>query len=144
VLVLVDLGSSASFLGSHHLMGVMPGVQLLPKPVQVRVADGGTMWSKYRVPGCKWLYVGFTFSTNFKILPFGGKDMILGMDWLEDHIPMSMHWTNKWMKIEYGNRQMMLQGVLAKVQSCHVVTSFQLESLIRQEAVEQLLELQTV
>jgi hypothetical protein len=84
------------------------------------------------------------FSTNFKILPLGGKDMILGMDWLEDHIPMSMHWTNKWMKIEYGNRQMMLQGVLAKVQSCHVVTSFQLESLIRQEAVERLLELQTV
>jgi hypothetical protein len=70
--------------------------------------------------------------------------MILGMDWLEDHRPMSVHSAKKWMKIEFGNRQMMLQEVLAKVQSCHVVTSFQLEFLIRQEAVEQLLELQTV
>lgn len=39
VLILVDSGSSASFMCSH-LMGVMVGVQALDPPVQVRVADG--------------------------------------------------------------------------------------------------------
>jgi hypothetical protein len=51
--------------------------------------------------GCVWVSL---FSTNFKILPLRGNDMILGMDWLEDHRPMSVHWAKKWMKIEYGNR----------------------------------------
>lgn len=40
VLILVDSGSSTSFMCSH-LMGVMAGVQALDPPVQVRVADGG-------------------------------------------------------------------------------------------------------
>jgi hypothetical protein len=42
VLVLVNSGSSASFLGSH-LMGVIPGLHLLSTPVQVKVADGRTV-----------------------------------------------------------------------------------------------------
>jgi hypothetical protein len=79
VLVLVDSGSSASFLGSH-LLGVMPGIQLLTTPLQVKVADGRTLWSRYEVPDCNRLCEGLTFSSNFKILPLGGYDMILGMD----------------------------------------------------------------
>jgi hypothetical protein len=54
VLVLVDSGSSASFLGSH-LMGVMLGIHLLSTPIYVKVADGRIMWSRYGVTECKWL-----------------------------------------------------------------------------------------
>jgi hypothetical protein len=46
VLVLVDSGSSASFIGSH-LMGIIPRVKLLDRSLQVKVANGGIMWSKY-------------------------------------------------------------------------------------------------
>jgi hypothetical protein len=143
VLVLVDSGSSASFLGSH-LMGVMPGVQLLDKPVRVKVADGRLLWSKYMVPDCKWLCGGITFSTQFKILPLGSYDIILGMDWLECHCPMSVHWAQKWLEFDYGNRKVHLQGVQPRVEVCHTLTGLQLDSLIKHEAVEQLLELQAV
>jgi hypothetical protein len=39
VLILVDSGSSASFMNTH-LTGVMTGVQPLSVPLQVKVADG--------------------------------------------------------------------------------------------------------
>jgi hypothetical protein len=139
VLVLVDSGSSASFLGSH-LLGVMPGIQLLTRPV--KVADGRTLWSRYEVPDCSWLCEGLTFSSNFKILPLGGYDMILGMDWLECHSPMDVHWAQKWLEFEYDQRKVRLQGVLPNTQTCNNITCLQLNSLIRQEGVEQLLELQ--
>jgi hypothetical protein len=143
VLVLVDSGSSASFLGSH-LMRVMPGVQLLTRPVRVKVADGRTFVSKYCVPKCKWLCGGLTFTTDFKVLPLGGYDIILGMDWLECHSPMEVHWAEKWLEFDYNHRRVQLQGVQPKIQTCHSLTCFQLGSLIRQEVVEQLLELQGV
>jgi hypothetical protein len=73
-------------------MGIMPEVQLLSKPMKIRVADGRVLLSKYFVPDCKWLCGGLTFSTHFKIIPLGGYDIILGMDWLERHSPMSVHW----------------------------------------------------
>jgi hypothetical protein len=38
--------------------------------------------------------------------------MILGMDWLEAFSPMKVHWANKWISIPYGDRQILLQGLL--------------------------------
>ena len=143
VLVLVDSSSTASFLGSH-LMGIMPEVQLLSKPLKIRVADGRVLLSKYFVPDCKWLCGGLTFSTHFKIIPLGGYDIILGMDWLERHSPMSVHWAEKWLEFEYGQRKVQLQGVQPRIQTCYSLKCGQLDSLIKQEAVEQLLILKNV
>jgi hypothetical protein len=94
VLILVDSGSSASYMG-NHLMGVMPGVAPLHQPLQVKVADGGRMWSTHVMHGCRWLCKGVTFITDFKLLPLSGYDLILGMDWLKDHSPMSIPWGHK-------------------------------------------------
>ena len=68
--------------------------------------------------------------------------MILGMDWLECHSPMDVHWAQKWLEFEYDQRKVRLQGVLPNTQTCNNITCLQLNSLIRQEGVEQLLELQ--
>jgi hypothetical protein len=106
-LVLVDSGSSASFLGSH-LMNVLPGIQLLTKPMQVKVADGGILWSQHWFPNCKWLCGGTTFITDFKFIALGGYDMILGMDWIERHCPMSVHWATKRMEFDYDKKRVHL------------------------------------
>jgi hypothetical protein len=89
-------------------MGAMPGVQLLTKLVRVKVADGRTFVSKYCVPNCKWLCGALTFSTDFKILPLGGYDIILGMDWLECHSPVEVHWVEKWLEFDYNHRRVQL------------------------------------
>jgi hypothetical protein len=72
-------------------MNVLLGIQLLSNSMQVKVVDGGILWSKHWLPDCKWLCGGTTFTTDFKFIPLGGYDMILGMDWLECHYPMSVH-----------------------------------------------------
>jgi hypothetical protein len=143
VLVLVDLGSSASFIGSH-LMGIIPRVKLLDRSLQVKVANEGIMWSKYSVQNCLWLCAGTMFRTDFKVLLLGGYDMILGMDWLEGHSPMPVHLAEKWMEFEHQGAWIHLHGVSPKLQQCNALSMSQLEALARQEGVEQLLKLQSL
>lgn len=100
VLVLLDPGCYASLMGSH-LLGVMTGVRSLQHPLNVKVADGGELWSTHMVPDCQWLCEGTTFLTDFKILPLSSCDLIVGMDWLEQHSPMSVHWGHKWLTFVY-------------------------------------------
>lgn len=45
--------------------------------------------------------------------------MILGMEWLESHNPMYVHWAKKWMKFDYNQSQVTLGGVHLK--SNHVL-----------------------
>ena len=102
------------------------------------------MWSKYSVQNCLWLCAGTTFRTDFKVLPLGGYDLILGMDWLEGHSPMAAHWAEKWMEFEHQGAWVHLQGVSPKLQQCSALSMSQLEALARQEGVEQLPKLQSL
>jgi hypothetical protein len=80
VLVLVDLGSSASFM-SEHLARVVKGMQLLQlqTPLRVKVSDGRYLMSKHVISGCQWYCGGVTFQIDFKLSSLDGYDQILGM-----------------------------------------------------------------
>jgi hypothetical protein len=97
--------------------------------------------SKQFIPDCQWYCSGVTFQTDFKLLSLDGYDLILGMDWLESHSPMSIHWAKKWMKFVYKGKDIHLQGVIPKLKTCNQLSEAQLRGLVRQEAVEQMLEL---
>lgn len=75
------------------------------------------------------------------MLPLSGYDIILGMDWLEQFSPMTVHWAQKWMAFKYKGTMVRIQGVQPKTEQCKVITVEQLEGLIKQDAVEQLLEI---
>lgn len=55
--------------------------------------------------------------------------MILGLDWLESHNPMSIHWAHKWLQIPYKGHQVQLTGILPEIpmesmlQLCSVTSS---------------------
>ena len=46
------------------------------------------------------------------VLPLGGHDIILGMDWLEQRGVMECHWAEKWIQFNYLGQEVKLQGVL--------------------------------
>jgi hypothetical protein len=140
VLVLVDSGSSASFM-SEHLAGVVKGMQLLQTPLRVKVTDGRYLMSKQFILDYQWYCGGVMFQTDFKLLSLDGYDLILGMDWLESHSPISIHWAEKWMKFVYKGKDIHLQGVIPNLKTCNQLSKAQLRGLVRQEAVEQMLEL---
>lgn len=78
--MLVDSGSSSSYVGSH-LMPLFPQLEKLSQPVKVQVADGGVLSCQYQISMCSWWCQGHTFVSDLKVLPLGCYDLILGMDW---------------------------------------------------------------
>lgn len=94
VTMLVDSGSSHCFV-SEEIVRQSTGAQNYLKPVQVRIADGSMLRCTTEVPHCRWDVQGNILFTTFRILPLGGYDAILGIDWLEQHNPMNTHWLKK-------------------------------------------------
>lgn len=116
LLILVDSGSSHSFL-SAHIADKLIGIQQLYSSIKVQVADGGIMQWSAHLRGTSWMIQDYTFVSDLRILPLQQFDLILGMDWLESFSPMKIHWKLKWMSIPYGNSTVLLQGILPIVPS---------------------------
>jgi hypothetical protein len=143
VLILVDYGSSSTFIGSH-MLALMPGVQKLQRPLQVKIADGGILACHYEIPSSEWLCQGYIFTTSMKVLPLSGYDMVLGMDWLEMFSPMEVNWKDKWISFQANGKLVKLQGILPNTACSQLITLDQLDGLIKSEAVEHLLELRVM
>lgn len=99
--MLVDSGSSHSFI-SESVASCLKGAEPLPVAVNVKAANGQTLQCSYQFPAALWSVHGYTFCSDLKILPLAAYDMIVGMDWLEAHSPMKVHWKQKWMSIPYN------------------------------------------
>jgi hypothetical protein len=61
-------------------------------------------------PQAEWCIQGCWFQHDLKVLPIHTYDLILGMDWLEFHSPMKVHWHYKWLSITYQGSSVMLYG----------------------------------
>lgn len=92
--MLVDSGNTNSFIDDQVGMR-LSGVKCLKQPLKVQIADGGQLACSKMIPGCNWWMQGHSFKSDFKLIPWGSYDIILGMDWLEKHSPMQVDWTNK-------------------------------------------------
>jgi hypothetical protein len=143
MLILVDSGSSASFLIQEWAKQAKVQTQSA-EPVQVSVANGAKLTSDQMVPDFSWLTQGNTFSTSVCILPLSCYDMILGMDWLESHSPMWIHWRCKIMRFHHKNRRISIHGLKPKTQSCIKISSKKLVGLMRKGGIAQLLQLSPV
>jgi hypothetical protein len=112
--ILVDSGSSRTFLNEsmvHKLQIVTRPFQ----PMSVKVAIGQQIQTNKEVPALTWWIQGYTFSTSARILELGANDLILGMDWLEDHSPMQCDWLQKRISFLHENKMITLQGVVHKL-----------------------------
>lgn len=83
-------------------------------PLSVKVANGQIFQCNEEIKDLKWWIQGHTFSTDAKIIPLGAYDFILGMDWLEQHNPMTCDLQKKWLQFEYQGQMVKLQGVIPK------------------------------
>jgi hypothetical protein len=136
VLILVDSGSSTSFI-NQQLAELLPGSQPLPRPCRVNVADGTQHKCNSFLPGCQWSSQGHQFATDLKILPLRAFDVILGMDWLEQHNP-KIDWIHKTLSIETSTSHIQLQGRRNSQPQCSAISDAELASVCRQGAVAHL------
>lgn len=94
VIILADLGSSGNFI-SESVAAKLPNWQRLSVPIQVQVVNGQILTCVHELINYQVLINGHSFDITLKILPLSYYDTILGMDWLEIHSPMEVHWKLK-------------------------------------------------
>lgn len=68
---------------------------------KVTIADGSVMNCNSQVPQLQWWVQGQTLQSIVRVLPLKGYDLILGVDWLETHSSMWVHWKRKKMKFTH-------------------------------------------
>lgn len=134
VYMLVDSSSTHCFI-SEHLASSIQGSRPLLNTVQVRVANGETLWCTHELPGPIWVTHGIPFKTSFKIIPHSCYDFILGMDWLSGHSPMEVHWAEKWFYFNHRGKVVKIQGLLAETVMGPSITPYQLAAMEKQDSI---------
>jgi hypothetical protein len=107
VLILLDSGSSSSFI-STHLASQLCLSTSQSTEVSIRIADGHVMRCSTVVPGAIWTIHQFQFQHDLKVLPIPQYDIILGMDWLQLFSPMKVDWNAHWLTIPYKGHSVTL------------------------------------
>lgn len=95
MLLLVDSGSSHTFIDRQLAEKLKHKATVLDKALQVKVANGDQLQCNTQMSGLQWWIKGHTFTSDMKVIDLGGYDAILGMDWLAQWGAMVCHWEEK-------------------------------------------------
>lgn len=132
VIILIDSGSSHTFI-SEALASRWRDWSPMHTTMQVRVANGQTLQCIHEVQAFPIWISGHAFKMSLKVLPLQCYDIILDMDWLEQHSPMIIDWRKKILSFEYQGNQVFLQGIVPDVVSCEQITHMELATLLNQD-----------
>lgn len=117
VLVLIDSGSSGNFISETLVQRLQYPTQMADR-VHVALADGGRLCSDQQIQGLTWWTQGYTFVTDVRLLKLGCYDMILGMEWLEEQVPMWIHWVRKQLRFAHNGMRITHHGVQDTTIAC--------------------------
>jgi hypothetical protein len=101
MVILNDSGSSHCFVNAD-LVPLMLGISVLSTTLIVQVANGQVLKSTSEIVQAVWSIQGYQFQTTLKVIHLPFYDMIVGMDWLEEHSPIKIDWLHKWMIINWS------------------------------------------
>ncbi|GKB83583.1 putative mitochondrial protein [Tanacetum coccineum] len=110
VYILIDYGSTHNFLDVHTAKKL--GCRLAKTtPMQVSVANGQRMMSTYVCHYLKWSLQNEVFTSDVMLLPLGGCEMVLGIQWLATLGDMQCNFKKLIMKFNHKGRQLVLRGM---------------------------------
>lgn len=110
MLVLLDSGSSHSFISSHFVdIAQLPTQEMSPRTVQL--ANGDSMITTRKVSKLQWYCQGYTLSLDMVVLDMHPYDAILGFDWLQAHSPMNCDQEKKTLEFLEQGSTVKLQGL---------------------------------
>ncbi|KAL5709495.1 hypothetical protein ACHQM5_020179 [Ranunculus cassubicifolius] len=109
ITMLIDSGSTHNFLDAATAKQ-LGCVGRVTHPHLVSVAGGGKLQCDSMCPDFQWEIQGMQFSSDVRILPLGGCDLVLGVQWLQSIGPVVMDFRKLQMSFSYQGRQLVLQG----------------------------------
>ncbi|GJV14977.1 retrovirus-related pol polyprotein from transposon 17.6 [Tanacetum coccineum] len=80
-------------------------------PMQVSVANGQRMMSTFVCYDFKWSFQNEVFTSDVMLLPLGGCEMVLGIQWLATLGDMQCNFKKLIMKFNHKGRQLVLRGM---------------------------------
>lgn len=106
--VLVDSGSTHNFIAQSL-------VKQLRLPVtpcsefKVQVANGEKLSCSSKIDNIKWCMAETQFEANMNIIPLGGYDMILGVNWMKTVSPITFDFGTGTINIKWIGKRLTLQ-----------------------------------
>lgn len=140
ILILIDSGSSCTFISSKTVSILNCQVTSVT-PVSVTVANGQNVTSDKQVSNFTWWVQGHTFSHSARVLDIPCYDLVLGMDWLESHSPMWIHWRRKLIRFTHSGQRVALKGTKDSLSKCPKIKIRKLKGLVRKGGIAQMIHL---
>jgi hypothetical protein len=110
VIILIDSGSSHNFLDVAIISRLALKVQQMDN-IAVKVANGQVIHTEGVCKGVKLQMQGNTFNVDFYILPLGGCDMVLGIQWLQKLGPIIWDFSTLTMEFTLFKKMIVLKGL---------------------------------
>ena len=125
--ILIDCGSSHNFL--HPEMVKKFGLKTVQvDPVKVVVADGNTLTTTSLCPKFWWKMQGQDFEKDVLILPVGGCEVVLGMQWLSTIGDVKWNFAELKMEFVHRGNKVALRG--SKQQATQLIPKKQMQKLL--------------
>ncbi|GJW67106.1 reverse transcriptase [Tanacetum coccineum] len=107
--ILVDSGSTHNFV--DIISAKKFGCKIRPTtPLLVLVANGQEIVCSYECRPFNWSIQGQSYSCDAMLLPFGGCEMVLGVQWLSTLGDIKWNFKNLTMEFELMGKRIMLRG----------------------------------
>ncbi|KAL5720791.1 hypothetical protein ACHQM5_013426 [Ranunculus cassubicifolius] len=107
--MLVDTGSTHNFLDSNTAK--MLGCPMQATTVHsVKVAGGGQLQCEAICQNFQFELEGVTFTSDVRLLPLGGCDLVLGVQWLKTIEPVMMDFSKLQLQFQWKGKPVCLKG----------------------------------
>ena len=105
--VLIDSGSTHSFVTPRL---AKEGTELIhTKPLSITVANGDKLFSTAKCRNLEWMMQCHLFSHDLQVLPIGGSDMVLGVDWMKVYSPSIFDFNEMSVSFQKEGQQVILK-----------------------------------
>nr|XP_027081138.1 uncharacterized protein LOC113703854 [Coffea arabica] len=110
VLILVDTGSSDSYISSELVIGMDVKYQWMDQPFSVIMGNGTSVTSNAVCLGVQWSINQHNFKFNLKVMELGGWDIILGVDWMTHFSPITFDFQQLKISLHHEGGEIHLHG----------------------------------
>lgn len=106
--ILIDSGATHNFIDPNTVKRL--GFQEeCSTPLTVTVADGYRLLSGTICSNLGWNMQGHKLNGNLRVLPLGGYDIVLGVEWLKKHSPITFDYMKREVIITNGKKKLVLK-----------------------------------
>lgn len=84
------------------------------KPLLVTIVNGGQLSCDQVCKGFQWEIQGERFENDCRMLKLGGRDVVLGMDWIDMYAPIELHTRPLSISFHKEGKKVNLKGLVGK------------------------------